>query len=199
MPEKGSARTRRRHGYLLSMLGIRQLAVVVNKMDLVEFDRQVFESIRTEYTAFLRQLNVEPSGYIPVSGFHGDNIAARSQAMPWYEGPTVLETLDGFVSEQPAVSQPFRMPVQGVYKFTQQSDDRRIVAGTIDTGRVARRATRSSSIRRARRAGCDLSRRSIVRRSTRRRRRNRRASLSKSRFTSRAANWPRVPVSRRRL
>jgi bifunctional enzyme CysN/CysC len=133
---EGIRENSRRHGYLLSMLGIRQLAVVVNKMDLVEFDRQVFESIRTEYTAFLRQLNVEPSGYIPVSGFHGDNIAARSQAMPWYEGPTVLETLDGFVSEQPAVSQPFRMPVQGVYKFTQQSDDRRIVAGTIDTGRL---------------------------------------------------------------
>ncbi len=133
---EGIRENSRRHGYLLSMLGIRQLAVVVNKMDLVGFDRQVFESIRTEYTAFLRQLNVEPSGYIPVSGFHGDNIAARSQAMPWYEGPTVLETLDGFVSEQPAVNQPFRMPVQGVYKFTQQSDDRRIVAGTIDTGRV---------------------------------------------------------------
>ena len=133
---EGIRENSRRHGYLLSMLGIRQLAVVVNKMDLVGFDRQVFESIRTEYTAFLRQLNVEPSGYIPVSGFHGDNIAARSQAMPWYEGPTVLETLDGFVSEQPAVSQPFRMPVQGVYKFTQQSDDRRIVAGTIDTGRL---------------------------------------------------------------
>ena len=133
---EGIRENSRRHGYLLSMLGIRQLAVVVNKMDLVGFDRQVFEGIRTEYTAFLRQLNVEPSGYIPVSGFHGDNIAARSQAMPWYEGPTVLETLDGFVSEQPAVSQPFRMPVQGVYKFTQQSDDRRIVAGTIDTGRV---------------------------------------------------------------
>jgi bifunctional enzyme CysN/CysC len=133
---EGIRENSRRHGYLLSMLGIRQLAVVVNKMDLVGFDRQVFESIRTEYTAFLRQLNVQPSGYIPVSGFHGDNIAARSQAMPWYEGPTVLEMLDGFVSEQPAVSQPFRMPVQGVYKFTQQSDDRRIVAGTIDTGRV---------------------------------------------------------------
>ena len=75
---EGIRENSRRHGYLLSMLGIRQLAVVVNKMDLVGFDRQVFESIRTEYTAFLRQLNVEPSGYIPVSGFHGDNIAARS-------------------------------------------------------------------------------------------------------------------------
>ena len=126
----------RRHGYLLSMLGIRQIAVIVNKMDLVGFDRTVFENIRSEFSDFLGQLNVEPSAYIPVSGFHGDNIVSPSGALGWFRGPTVLEALDGFATERPVVDLPFRMPVQGVYKFTQQSDDRRIVAGTVETGRV---------------------------------------------------------------
>ena len=126
----------RRHGYLLSMLGIRQIAVIVNKMDLVGFDRIVFEKIQSEFSAFLRQLQIEPSAYIPVSGFHGDNIVSRSAALGWFRGPTVLEALDAFTTERPAVDLPFRMPVQAVYKFTQQSDDRRIVAGTIDTGRI---------------------------------------------------------------
>jgi bifunctional enzyme CysN/CysC len=134
--KEGVRENSRRHGYLLSMLGIRQIAVAVNKMDLVGFDQQAFESIRANYLAFLRQFDVEPAGFIPVSGFHGDNIATRSRVTPWYDGPTVLEALDRFVSEQPAVNRPFRMPVQSVYKFTQQNDDRRIVAGTIDTGRL---------------------------------------------------------------
>jgi bifunctional enzyme CysN/CysC len=133
---EGIRENSRRHGYLLSMLGIRQIAVVVNKMDLVGFDQATFERIREEYDAFLSQLQVKPAGYIPVSGFHGDNVAAKSASLGWYDGPSVLDMLDGFQVEPPAVGQPFRMPVQAVYKFTQQNDDRRIVAGTIDTGRL---------------------------------------------------------------
>ena len=133
---EGIRENSRRHGYLLSMLGIRQIAVVVNKMDLVGFDRAVFEGIRDEFTAFLHRLNVEPAAFIPVSGFHGDNIVVHSRSLEWFQGPSVLEALDAFTSQEPVVDLPFRMPVQGVYKFTQQNDDRRIVAGTIDTGRL---------------------------------------------------------------
>jgi bifunctional enzyme CysN/CysC len=133
---EGIRENSRRHGYLLSMLGIRQIVVVVNKMDLVGFDAKIFDAIRTEYAQFLQRLDIEPASYVPVSGFHGDNIANRSEALGWYDGPTILEALDSFESERPAVDQPFRMPIQGVYKFTQQSDDRRIIAGTIDTGRL---------------------------------------------------------------
>jgi bifunctional enzyme CysN/CysC len=133
---EGVRENSRRHGYMLSMLGLRQIAVVVNKMDLVDFNREVFEAIRSEYEGFLSRLRVEPSSFIPVSGFHGHNITRHSAALDWYRGPTLLDTLDAFTTEAPTVDQPFRMPVQGVYKFTQHNDDRRIVAGTVHTGRL---------------------------------------------------------------
>jgi bifunctional enzyme CysN/CysC len=132
--KEGVRENSRRHGYLMSMLGIRQIAVLVNKMDLVDYERAKFEAIVREFGDFLDQLDVRPSWYLPVSGRSGDNIAARTTAMPWYEGPTVLEALDGFALERPAVGKPFRMPVQDVYKFTGRDDDRRIVAGTVDSG-----------------------------------------------------------------
>jgi bifunctional enzyme CysN/CysC len=133
---EGVQENSRRHGYMVSLLGIRQLAVVVNKMDLVDWDQQVYDGIVREYGAFLDQVGITPSCFIPVSGRGGDNIADRSPHLPWYEGPTVLEALDAFRSEPAPVHQPFRMPVQDVYKFTKQGDDRRIVSGTIDSGTV---------------------------------------------------------------
>ena len=80
-----------------------------------------------------------PAAIIPVIGREGDNLAMRSATMSWYTGPTVLEALDAFRSQGEAVDGPFRMPVQAVFKFTNDGDDRRIVAGTIDSGRAARR------------------------------------------------------------
>lgn len=127
----------RRHGYLLSMLGIRQLAVLVNKMDLVDGSQAVFDRIVAEYGGFLAQLEVEPSCFIPVSGVTGENIVTRSTVSDWYRGPTVLEALDAFESEPPPVDAPFRLPVQGVYKFTEDNDERRIVAGRVAAGRVS--------------------------------------------------------------
>ncbi len=127
----------RRHGYLLSLLGIGQIAILVNKMDLVGWSQTAFESIVSEYRGFLQQLGVEATCFLPVSGAMGDNIATRSAASDWYRGPTVLEVLDGFTSAPRPVEAPFRMPVQGVYKFTANHDERRIVAGTVSTGRIA--------------------------------------------------------------
>ncbi len=134
--KEGIQENSRRHGYMMSMLGIKQLVVLVNKMDLVGYDAAVFQRLQAEYRAFLAQLNVTPDGFIPVSGREGDNIAHRSPAMPWYTGSTVLEALDQFRAEAPDTEQPFRLSVQDVYKFTRQGDDRRIVAGTVDSGRV---------------------------------------------------------------
>jgi bifunctional enzyme CysN/CysC len=133
---EGVQENSRRHGYMVSLLGIRQLAVVVNKMDLVNWDQAVFDRIRGEYGAFLDQVGIRPSAFIPVSGRSGDNIADRSAHLGWYSGPTVLDALDAFHSEPSEVHRPFRMPVQDVYKFTKQGDDRRIVSGTIDSGAV---------------------------------------------------------------
>jgi bifunctional enzyme CysN/CysC len=126
----------RRHGYLLSMLGIRQFAVIVNKMDLVDWSQTVFDNVVREYGEFLANLKAAPSDFIPASGMGGENIVCRSASLDWYKGPTVLEALDAFQPEPPPVDAPFRMPVQGVYKFTANGDERRIVAGTVAAGRV---------------------------------------------------------------
>ncbi len=132
--DEGVRENSRRHGYMLSMLGIRQVAVLVNKMDLVDYRQEAFDRIREEYTGFLRSLGLVPRAYLPVSGFHGDNIASHSERMPWYEGPTVLGILDGFEAPRSDVELPFRMPVQDVYKFTRLGDTRRIIAGTVASG-----------------------------------------------------------------
>src|SRR5919112_6619918 len=134
---EGVQENSRRHGYMVSLLGIRQLAVVVNKMDLVDWDRGVFQAIVKEYGAFLKQVGIEPACFIPVSARGGDNIAEPSEHLPWHQSPTVLDALDAFQSEPAPVNRPFRMPVQDVYKFTKQGDDRRIIAGTIESGAVS--------------------------------------------------------------
>ncbi len=135
--KEGVRENSRRHGTMMSLLGIRQLVVVVNKMDLVGYDGAAFRRIEDEYRAFLSRIGVTPLGFVPVSGREGDNIARPSDAMPWYDGPTVLETLDRFRSEDADADKPFRMAVQDVYKFTADGDDRRIVAGTVETGTLA--------------------------------------------------------------
>ncbi len=122
----------KKHGYLLSLLGVRQFAVVVNKMDLVGYRQDVFDGIEKEYREFLGQFKAVPSQFIPVSAKLGDNIANRSEQMPWYSGPTVLETLSAFQKEAARSEQPLRLPVQDVYKF----DARRIITGRITAGRL---------------------------------------------------------------
>lgn len=134
---EGIQENSRRHGYMLSLLGVRQVAVVINKMDLVGYDERVFNDTVTEFSAFLENLELKPSCFIPVSGRDGVNIATHSSEIPWYDGPTVLEALDNFTTDRTAVERPFRMPVQGVYKFTEDSDERRIVAGSIVTGALS--------------------------------------------------------------
>ncbi len=122
----------KKHGYLLSLLGVRQFAVVVNKMDLVGYRQDVFDGIEKEYREFLAQFNAVPSQFIPVSAKLGDNIANRSGQMSWYSGPTVLDTLSVFQKEAARSEQPLRLPVQDVYKF----DARRIITGRITSGRL---------------------------------------------------------------
>ncbi len=132
--EEGVRENSRRHGYMLALLGVRQLAVVVNKMDLVDYSEPVFSAIVENYTAFLREIGVEARFIVPASGRFGDNIAQAGERMSWYTGPTVLEALDRFEKEPQALDQPFRLPVQDVYKFTGSGDKRRLVAGTVDSG-----------------------------------------------------------------
>jgi bifunctional enzyme CysN/CysC len=134
--QEGVRENSRRHGYMLSMLGIKQVAILVNKMDIVSFDKSVFDSIVDEYNEFLSNINIIPGCFVPVSGMTGDNIAKQNNHMPWYKGPTVFEVLDTFEKERALTNKPFRMPVQDIYKFTNFGDKRRIVVGTIEAGSV---------------------------------------------------------------
>ena len=120
----------RRHGYLLHLLGIRQVTVAVNKMDMVGYDRERFAALSDEVTEYLGKLGIEPNFIVPISAREGDNIAKPSAQTPWYDGPTVLESLDRLQANSAPVEQPLRFPVQDVYKF----DERRIIAGRIETG-----------------------------------------------------------------
>jgi len=120
----------RRHGYLLHLLGIKQVAVVVNKMDRVDFSAARFEEISEEITAHLTGLGVTPSAVIPISARDGDGVAALTPNIAWYKGPTVVEALDTLEPARALEALPLRLPVQAIYKF----DDRRIVAGRIESG-----------------------------------------------------------------
>jgi bifunctional enzyme CysN/CysC len=122
----------KKHGYLLSLLGVRQFAVVVNKMDLVGYRQDVFDGIEKEYREFLSQFGAVPERVIPVSAKLGDNIATRSSAMAWYGGSTVLDALHLFKKETARSEQPLRFPIQDVYKF----DARRIITGRVTAGRL---------------------------------------------------------------
>ncbi|PYK04799.1 MAG: adenylyl-sulfate kinase [Verrucomicrobia bacterium] len=122
----------RRHAYLLGLLGIKQVIVVVNKMDLVDFSETRFHEIESEYRKFLVDLGLEGRCFIPASAKSGDNVAHRGKKLNWYQGPTVLEALDALETHRADVDFPLRFCVQDVYRF----DDRRIIAGRIETGKL---------------------------------------------------------------
>ena len=134
--KEGVQENSRRHGYIMSMLGISQASVIVNKMDLVGYDEQKFNEIVREYSEFLARLNLHPVSFIPISAINGVNMSSRSADTAWYKGPTVLDQFDAFELKDSMTSLPFRLPVQDIYKFTEAGDDRRIFAGTISSGTV---------------------------------------------------------------
>src|SRR4030081_3166336 len=123
----------RRHGYLLHLLGVKQVAVVVNKMDRVDFSAARFNEISTEISAHLVDLGLKPSAVIPISARDGDGVAERTPRIGWYKGPTVVDALGAPEPARPLERLPLRLPVQAIYKF----DDRRIVAGRIQSGHLA--------------------------------------------------------------
>jgi bifunctional enzyme CysN/CysC len=122
----------RRHGYLLHLLGVKQVAVVVNKMDRVDYSEARFRDISDEISAHLIELGVTPAAVIPISARDGDGVSERTANIAWYKGPTVVEALDALIPARPLDLLPLRLPVQAIYKF----DDRRIVAGRIESGQL---------------------------------------------------------------
>lgn len=120
----------KRHAYLLSLLGIRQIVVAVNKMDLVNHSRERFEKVRADYTEFLAKLDIQPLQFLPISAKLGLNITKNSPELAWHEGPAILEALDMLELSAPPEGLPLRFVLQDIYRF----DERRILAGRIETG-----------------------------------------------------------------
>ncbi|MCB5410894.1 sulfate adenylyltransferase subunit CysN [Pseudogemmobacter faecipullorum] len=125
----------RRHSYLVHLLGIRNIVLAVNKMDLTGYGEDCFNQIVAEYRSFADQLGLREFQAIPISGLAGDNIVTRSDQMPWYQGPTLLDYLETApVTDTRLLDQPFRMPVQWVNR---PNLDFRGFSGQIASGRIA--------------------------------------------------------------
>jgi len=131
--EEGVQEQTRRHAYILSMLGLKQVIVVVNKMDLVNYSKERYEEVRSEIEKHLKKISITPNHYIPISARTGENIATKSESMDWYSGPTVLEALDAFTPTTSLKELPLRFAVQDVYKHEQ-----RVVVGRVESGTLRR-------------------------------------------------------------
>jgi len=131
---KGVLEQTRRHSILANLVGIRRVVLAVTKMDLVDYDRDLFDAIVADYRAFAEKIGIADWVAIPVSGLGGDNVSARSEAMGWYAGPTLLEHLENVPIDSAADQiKPFRMPVQWVNRPDQHF---RGFAGQVASGRT---------------------------------------------------------------
>ena len=130
---KGLLPQTRRHSHIVSLLGIRDVVVIVNKMDAIGWDKAAFERIKSEYLVFAGALGFARIVCIPASALHGDNVTRRSDAMAWYVGPTLLDHLETAEIDTDRRSRPFRMPVQWVNRPNSQF---RGYSGTIVSGTV---------------------------------------------------------------
>jgi bifunctional enzyme CysN/CysC len=131
---KGVLTQTRRHSYLAALLGIRHVALAVNKMDLVGYDWRRYAEIESDYREFARRLGVPEVTAVPVSALHGDNIVKRSERTPWYDGPSLLEYLESVEVDQDRMrAAAFRMPVQLVIR---PDLDFRGFAGTVASGAI---------------------------------------------------------------
>ena len=137
---KGLVEQSRRHAFLATMLQVPHLVLCVNKMDLVDFSRDVYESIRDEFEQFATRLNVRDLRIIPVSALHGDNMVTRSEHTPWYDGPTLLHHLENLYVASDRNLIDVRFPVQFVVrpKSTEHHDYRgyagQVAGGVLKAG-----------------------------------------------------------------
>ena len=130
---KGLLTQTRRHAVICSLLGIREVVLAVNKMDLVAFDEAPFRKIAADFQGFAARLSIDAVTAIPMSARAGDNVSRKSERTPYYTGPTLLELLETVTPEQRLASAPFRMPVQWVCRPNQEF---RGFAGPVLSGRV---------------------------------------------------------------
>ena len=130
---KGVLTQTRRHSYLVSLLGIRHVVLAINKMDLVGWSQETFDTILAEYRDFADQIGIKQFTAIPMSALKGDNITAHSEAAPWYDGPALLPLLETLPVDDHLQEKPFRMPVQWVNR---PNLDFRGFSGLISSGTI---------------------------------------------------------------
>ncbi len=130
--KEGIKEQTKRHSYILSMLGLKDVIVVFNKMDLINFDEKRFDIVKDDIREFLSSINIDIKSSIPISAKNGDNVFNRSENTPWYKGPTILEGLDSLKDRVFKEREPLILPVQDVYKI----DSKRIAAGRIEEGSI---------------------------------------------------------------
>ncbi|ABQ69688.1 sulfate adenylyltransferase subunit CysN [Rhizorhabdus wittichii] len=138
---KGVLTQTRRHSYLAHLIGIRHIVLAVNKMDLVDYDRKVFDDIVADYRAFAESIGIRDFVAMPISGFKGDNITGLSPNTPWYQGPALMEHLETVEVDQVSdQARPFRMPVQWVNRpnLDFRGFSGLIAAGTVKPGDTVR-------------------------------------------------------------
>lgn len=129
---EGVSEQTRRHALLLELIGIRQVVVAINKMDRVGYERRSYEAVRTELDPLLARIGIHPAAVVPIVARDGDNVAVASKAMPWYHGPTIVETLGGMEPIRRHDGAELRMAVQGVVRRGTE----RIVVGRIQAGSI---------------------------------------------------------------
>ena len=118
------------HVFLVKILGVNQLIVAINKMDAVNYDEAKFKEVKEQVEKLLKTVGYDTSKilFIPVSAYYGDNVVKKSDKMPWYNGPTLIEALDTFEEPPKPIDKPLRIPIQDVYSITG--------VGTVPVGRV---------------------------------------------------------------
>jgi len=130
--EEGVKEQTKRHSYMLSMLGLKQVVVVMNKMDLVDYSQDRFNEVKAELEDWLDSIDIKIDVVIPISAIDGDNITTISDKMPWYSGLTFLGSLDTLENTLPPENKPLLFPVQDVYKI----DDKRVNVGRVEAGTI---------------------------------------------------------------
>ncbi len=128
--EEGVKEQTKRHSYMLAMLGLEQVIVAINKMDLLDYSQEKYEGVKNDVAEWLDSIGIEPVAYLPMSARDGENIAGKSDKMPWSDSRTFLENLDLLKNRSLDSDKSLIFPVQDVYKI----DDKRINVGRVETG-----------------------------------------------------------------
>ena len=128
--KEGIQEQSRRHCYLLRLLGLKEIIIVVNKMDLIEYSQKKFNHLKKQIVEYLSEIDLACKAVVPISARNGQGLIDLSEKMPWYTGANFIDTLDQLPEANSTNDLPTRLPIQDVYKF----DERRIIAGRIESG-----------------------------------------------------------------